>query len=46
MDVLGQVKVKKRLTESDLFERIKKVDDQQTDGIFCGSRPIVTPADR
>ncbi|XVF75058.1 hypothetical protein PTKIN_Ptkin13bG0158500 [Pterospermum kingtungense] len=41
-----KVKVKKRLTESVLFERVKKVDDQQTDGVFCGSRPIVTPADR
>ncbi|XP_021299994.1 general transcription factor 3C polypeptide 3 isoform X1 [Herrania umbratica] len=41
-----KIKVKKRLRDSVLFERVKKVDDQQTDGVFCGSRPIVTPADR
>ncbi|XWS11537.1 hypothetical protein CRYUN_Cryun37aG0006800 [Craigia yunnanensis] len=41
-----KIKVKKRLRESVLFQRVKKVDDQQTDGVFCGSRPIVTPADR
>ncbi|KAK8509191.1 hypothetical protein V6N13_062246 [Hibiscus sabdariffa] len=41
-----KIKGKKRLRESDLFERVKKVDDQKTDGVFCGSRPIVTPADR
>ncbi|XP_022716452.1 general transcription factor 3C polypeptide 3 isoform X2 [Durio zibethinus] len=41
-----KIKVKKRLRESVLFERVKKVDDQQPDGVFCGSRPIVTPADR
>ncbi|OMO51533.1 Tetratricopeptide-like helical, partial [Corchorus capsularis] len=41
-----KVKVKKRLRESVLFQRVKKVDDQQSDGVFCGSRPIVTPADR
>ncbi|XVE89357.1 hypothetical protein DITRI_Ditri19aG0195700 [Diplodiscus trichospermus] len=41
-----KIKVKKRLTESDLFQRVRKVDDQQTDGVFCGSRPIVTAADR
>ena len=44
--VRGQVKVKKRLRESVLFQRVKKVDDQQTDGVFCGSRPLVTSADR
>ncbi|XWS18018.1 hypothetical protein CRYUN_Cryun32bG0006100 [Craigia yunnanensis] len=41
-----KIKVKKRLRESVLFQRVKNVDDQQTDGVFCGSRPIVTPADR
>ncbi|XP_021299995.1 general transcription factor 3C polypeptide 3 isoform X2 [Herrania umbratica] len=46
LDGVDDIKVKKRLRDSVLFERVKKVDDQQTDGVFCGSRPIVTPADR
>ncbi|KAA3463161.1 general transcription factor 3C polypeptide 3 isoform X1 [Gossypium australe] len=46
LDILGQIKVRRRLRDSDLFERVKKVDDLQTDGVFCGSRPMVTAADR
>ncbi|MBA0657123.1 hypothetical protein Goklo_009431 [Gossypium klotzschianum] len=41
-----KIKVRRRLRDSDLFERVKKVDDRQTDGVFCGSRPMVTAADR
>ncbi|KAH1075125.1 hypothetical protein J1N35_027453 [Gossypium stocksii] len=41
-----KIKVRRRLRDSDLFERVKKVDDWQTDGVFCGSRPLVTAADR
>lgn len=46
LDILGQIKVRRRLRDSELFERVKKVDDLQTDGVFCGSRPMVTAADR
>ncbi|KAK5777673.1 General transcription factor 3C polypeptide 3 [Gossypium arboreum] len=41
-----KIKVRRRLRDSELFERVKKVDDLQTDGVFCGSRPMVTAADR
>lgn len=38
-----KVRVKKRLTKSVLLERVKVLDDHQTDNLFCGSISV-TPA--
>ncbi|KAK9161939.1 hypothetical protein Syun_002841 [Stephania yunnanensis] len=36
---------RKRLTKSDLFERVKVLDNNQDDNIFRGFRPLVAPSD-
>ncbi|KAK9095770.1 hypothetical protein Sjap_021267 [Stephania japonica] len=39
------LKKRKRLTKSDLFERVKVLDSNQDDSIFRGFRPLVAPSD-
>ncbi|KAI9115356.1 hypothetical protein K1719_013675 [Acacia pycnantha] len=36
---------KKRLSKKDLVERVKVLDDQDTDNVFRGFRPIALPSD-
>ncbi|XP_028782473.1 general transcription factor 3C polypeptide 3 [Neltuma alba] len=38
-------KTKKRLSKKDLVERVKVLDDQDTDNVFRGFRPIALPSD-
>ncbi|XP_021800155.1 general transcription factor 3C polypeptide 3-like [Prunus avium] len=40
-----KVKVKKRLTKSVLLERVKVLDDHQTDNLLCRSRPVAPASD-
>ncbi|KAK9283298.1 hypothetical protein L1049_011535 [Liquidambar formosana] len=40
-----KVKVRKRLSRSDLFERVKILDDGQTDNVFHGFRPVASASD-
>ncbi|XP_077231618.1 tetratricopeptide repeat (TPR)-containing protein [Tasmannia lanceolata] len=40
-----KVRIKKKLSTSVLFERIKVLDDHQTDNVFCGFRPIAIASD-
>lgn len=41
----NQVKARKRLTTSVLSERVKVLDDHQTDSVFHGFRPLASSAD-
>ncbi|XP_009781369.1 uncharacterized protein LOC107832204 isoform X1 [Nicotiana tabacum] len=43
--VQQKVKVRKRLSKSVLFQRIKVVDDHQTDTVFHGFRPLALASD-
>ncbi|KAI4356966.1 hypothetical protein L6164_000943 [Bauhinia variegata] len=40
-----KVRTKKRLTKRDLVERVKVLDDRETDNVFRGFRPIAPPSD-
>lgn len=42
----NQVKARRRLTKSVLSERVKVLDDHQTDSVFHGFRPVASSADR
>lgn len=40
-----QVKARKRLTKSVLFERVKVLAERQTDNVFHGFRPMASASD-
>ncbi|KAG2713980.1 hypothetical protein I3760_03G004500 [Carya illinoinensis] len=40
-----KVKVKKRLSRKVLFERVRVLDDQETENVFCGFRPVAASSD-